>query len=99
MRKHDLMYKLYGMDGGHLCKECCNFLFIQPTQRRHSKCEVYGVSCCESTDWNGKKTACGRFNIPLAEGEWTVVEERKHRSRKQPELQCEGQISIFEENG
>ena len=98
IRKHELMYQLFGRDTNHKCRECCNFIFIQPTDRRHSKCEVYGVTCSEATDWNGRKTACGQYNIPYNENDEPVLEiVKRGRGRQKAEpIQCKGQITLFE---
>lgn len=94
--KHDLMYELYGTDTAHICKDCCNFCHcIARSGRRWSKCAVYGVSWCNSTDWNGKKAACGRFDIPLKGNERTVIELKRHSKKEKEQIQCEGQISLI----
>ncbi len=96
-RKHEVMYSLFGRDNKHKCKECSNFIFIRPTDRRHSKCQVYGVTHSEATDWNGRKPACGMFNQNYDDvSQITVIDRLRHMPRITVQPQCEKQISLFD---
>lgn len=94
MRKHEAMYQVYGKDNIHICKECCNFRMHEMRSKRVSKCDAYGVTCSEATDWNGRKTACGLFNTPFDDNQYPLIKVLKHSS-KPNEMQCEGQLSII----
>ena len=92
-RKHEAMYERYGKHEGCSCKECLNYIFIKPTDRRHSKCAAYGITHSEATDWNGRKAACGLFNKNV-EDMTPLIEQLKHGKRVIVDEQCEGQISM-----
>lgn len=59
------MHKMFGTAEGK-CKECFHYC----TGRYHSvnlrKCEVYGLTHSEASDWVGKWQACGLFNQETA---------------------------------
>lgn len=91
LRKIELMYQQFGKCEGHVCKECSNLKY-NFYDKKYYKCSVYGNSNAESTDWRVRDTACGMFNK-----EW------KHdgivklvRPEKEPEVQLDGQINLFE---
>lgn len=88
-RKHDKMYAMFGVNAEHKCRECCNFIFIRPTERRHSKCAVYGITHSAASDWNGRKEACGMYNR-----EWTGRAIIELPGREKPESRCDGQIEM-----
>lgn len=61
VRKIDLMHRLFGMCEGQRCVDCNHFSrhFYGKT---YFKCEIYGESASEATDWRMKYPACGLFN-------------------------------------
>ena len=93
MRKHSLMYNIFGVDENHKCQECCNFTKHCPSDRSFSKCEVYGISRSEAMDWNGRKAACGHFNKPYDKATENNIVHCVKPSRN-TNYQCEGQISL-----
>lgn len=96
MKKDEIMRSMYGTTPGLVCKQCVHCVRHE-FSRSYYKCEAYGESRSESTDWRCKATACGLFNKPLPEDWVTVLERRKHAPRpKEPEEQLPGQISIFD---
>lgn len=89
-----LMHELFGTTEEQKCKDCSN-LVRHRQSRVWYKCSVYGETASEASDWRLKYDACGYFN---KEYDWIpVIEYKKHMSRKQEEVQIDGQLSLFEE--
>lgn len=88
------MYRLFGKDESHKCKECSN-LFKKTYSRSYYKCDVYGSSSSVATDWRCGWTACGMFNR-----EWDgykIKDYKKHEPRGNPdEEQLHGQMTIYD---
>lgn len=61
MRKIDLMYAKFGKGQG-TCKECSNYISGLYKDRSYRKCEVYGVTRSEASDWKASYQACGMKN-------------------------------------
>ena len=91
MRKIERMYHYFGHCEG-LCKDCTN---LKGGVNEYRKCQIYGVSASEATDWVMKWGACGMKNKDST-GITPIV---KLGNRKRAEEQCEGQISLFTEGG
>lgn len=62
-RKIDLMHQMFGKTE-QVCKSCDHFLLERYRDRVYRKCEVYGVTNSEASDWNASYQACGLFNKP-----------------------------------
>lgn len=62
IRKIDLMHREFGFSPGNKCKTCDHFLHGQHRSRSLSKCEVYGLTHSEASDWSGRYDACGMYN-------------------------------------
>ena len=98
IRKTDAMHLLFGTDTMHTCADCdhlCSKLY----DRRYYKCEVYGDSNSEATDWAKRWTACGLINnmekATAFTDEWgTVMHYLKTHRKKEPEPQIDGQICL-----
>lgn len=93
--KNEYMYMLFGKSEqpDAKCRDCAH-LIANMKNRKHFKCECYGDTACESTDWRLKYDACGLFNkaytgIP-------VIELKKHSKKPFLEQQIDGQITIGE---
>ena len=93
MTKLDAMYAYFGKEHVHRCKDCQNLLTGEYRGRRYSKCLRYGVSHSQATDWAQGWKACGAFNRPLNEGEYTVM--RRMERKKSSEEEIQGQVSLF----
>lgn len=94
LRKIALMYKFFGKRYGHTCGECRNLVKGRYHDRILTKCEVYGLTHSEASDWAGRWQACGMFNLtwdkqPVIR---EVVPERKQKEADNTPL--EGQISL-----
>ena len=93
-KKNDLMRQQFGACEGHVCKECSNFTTGRYMGMILRKCQVYGLTHSQASDWAGRWPACGMFNK-----EYTgrpIIEMRCGGGRKPPE-QLENQITLFQE--
>jgi hypothetical protein len=94
LRKIEAMYARYGRAPG-LCKECSH-LIRKLYQHRYVKCELYGNSNSEATDWAQKYQACGMKDKPLPEKFTPIVRFVAIEARqKQSEPELAGQIDLF----
>lgn len=59
VRKIDLMHQMFGTADGK-CGDCCHF--VQGKYWTFRKCEVYGVTRSEASDWAKRWKACGLKN-------------------------------------
>lgn len=91
IRKNELMYKLFGKAKGK-CKNCNYYTVYKYHNKSYRKCEVYGVTCSEATDWKGSADACGLFPNKETKVRDVVKTVRPQKS----EEQVEGQTSIFD---
>ena len=95
MKKIDLMYAIFGVDPQcRKCRDCLCLVQISPNSRAYYKCNVYGESSSEATDWAGKWMACGRFGKPLEQGERAVLWVTKGNKDNSREGQLPGQIRM-----
>ena len=95
MRKAELMRSLFGQYDAK-CKDC---IHLKGGVNEYRKCKLYGNSASEATDWALSWRACGMFNKPVKDG-FVPIFQRKKRgfySVYEEPVQCEGQISLFEE--
>lgn len=93
----DRMHKHFGRNPARKCRDCCNFVRGRYPDRILQKCERYGLSHSETSDWAQRWDSCGRFNVPLEENErplkdWAVRE-------KPDDSPLDGQIGLFESEG
>ena len=94
-RKINAMHKLFGTCGIFRCATCKHLIGGKYHDRQYYKCELYGLSHGESTDWRLKYQACGMFNMPIDMDKWVpVLEQIKHAPRG-PEPPLEGQIRMI----
>lgn len=68
LKKHELMYRLFGKTEGHACRECRHLIRAERGARVVHKCRVYGVTTSEASDMASHKLACGQFNKPWGKG-------------------------------
>lgn len=93
IRKIDLMHREFGFSPGNKCKTCDN-LIVQQANRRYYKCEVYGATDSEASDWRLSYDACGKYN---KEYDGRPIIEMV-RSWPVPEEPLPGQQSLFKED-
>lgn len=72
------MHSRFGKYDGEMCKECQHYIRFLYHDRYLLKCEVYGLSHSEATDWRASNTACGLFN---QETEYRDVYKDRARGR------------------
>ena len=92
IKKINRMHKLFGTAEGK-CKNCSHYHYWRANEvcaRPLRKCDVYGVTNSESSDWKASYDACGLFPDKPYNG----TEVIKIRI-KEPEQQIDGQISMF----
>lgn len=85
-RKIDRMHELFGTLPGQKCRDCYH---LKGGVNEYRKCEVYGRSASEATDWALKYDACGLFNKPY-DGDVPIV--RLQRGDPKEEVQIDGQM-------
>ena len=92
-RKAAVMRALFGGNGDK-CKYCRHLISHKPGDRRYYKCELYGLSCGEATDWKISERACGMMNQDVDLDTWQpIIDRLKHMPReKTPEEVPEEQI-------
>lgn len=93
-RKIELMHQMFGKIEGKQCLDCSH-LCSYTQSRKWYKCEVYGLSSSEASDWRLKYPACGLFNKETKYRE--VINLRKcAKSSDEPDEPLEGQINFFD---
>lgn len=94
IRKLELMHRQFGVCEGKTCGTCTNFVQGRYRSMNLKKCQVYGLTHSEASDWAKRWQACGCYNK-----EWTgedIIQLVKHAPRpKGPIAECEGQESMF----
>lgn len=95
VRKISLMYKMFGKSE-HYCRDCFHFgRILVGDKRKVRKCEVYGVTASEASDWKASYQSCGLFNKEYDGRNIIdfVTPERKREIVNEP---LEGQIELLE---
>lgn len=93
LRKIDLMHKLFGTIPDRKCKECDHLCSFE-ANRKWFKCENYGKTSSEATDWRLKWSACGLIEIPKCIEVPVVKMVRFYNNSTISDSQIEGQITI-----
>jgi hypothetical protein len=88
------MHKHFGSDIAHKCGDCCNFVRGRYHDRILQKCERYGLSHSEATDWAQRWEACGMFDKPLGDNERPVIEYIRGRCAADSPPVLDGQIGF-----
>lgn len=98
-RRIAAMHKRFGTNYGLYCKDCCHLIGGMWHDRRYYKCEIYGMSHSEASDWRRSWMACGMYNVPQDMGRWVpLMKQINHGPKIEPPL--EGQMRLEEfENG
>lgn len=86
------MHKQFGREHVHACGTCCNFVRGEYHDKMLQKCERYGLSHSDATDWAKSWGACGMYNVPIAKGERPLKDYVD--KRRVPEV-AEGQVSML----
>lgn len=96
IRKIDLMHQQFGVFDGHACRECSNLVKGRYHDRILTKCQVYGLTHSEASDWAGRWLACGMFNREYTGCPVIELVQRDRREPKPPEGPLDGQMSMME---
>lgn len=97
LRKIEKMYILFGKADGK-CKDCEHYKHWGKNQVCASalrKCEVYGITRSEASDWKAGYDACGLFPNKENPYDRDIIELRICNNRDSEE-QIEGQINMFD---
>jgi hypothetical protein len=99
-RKIEAMHRIFGAFVGKTCKDCPHLVRQDYRGFRGYKCEVYGESHSEATDWRRKWTACGAIEQMAEEGAMPIYKriqyERNLPKTGESTPQSDGQISIYD---
>lgn len=90
-RKINRMHALFGVEVGHTCGECCNFVSGQYRSKILRKCMVYGLTHSEASDWAKSWTACKMFGHEYSGRPVIELRTEKH----EPEGPLENQLDLF----
>ena len=90
-RKIDLMYEMFGENDTYYCSECIHFRRIYYRNKTYRKCEVYGLTHSEATDWKASNLACGLAPDKTYMGKDIVEMITRNRETNEPII---GQMSI-----
>ena len=94
--KIDLMHLIFGKgNDGEICKTCCHLQNYGYRNRSYYKCECYGITASEASDWRLKYQACNLHNKPYPFDK-TVMEFKRHEGHNKEEVQVKGQMSLWE---
>lgn len=94
-RKIAAMHKRFGTCGVLRCKDCEHLIGGKYRDRQYYKCELYGLSHSEATDWRLANQACGMYNVPQDMDRWVpLLEQIKHGNRNEPPIK--GQVTLNE---
>ena len=78
-RKIQAMHKRFGTCGVLQCRDCSHLISGEYHDKRYHKCELYGLSHSEATDWRLSYQACGMYNVPQDMAWFTpLFEQIKH---------------------
>lgn len=92
-RKIQAMHKRFGTCGVFRCATCPHLITVRHHDRIYHKCELYGLSHGEATDWRLHNQACGMYGIAQDMSHWTpVIEQLKYSPRLEPPI--DGQMSM-----
>ena len=93
MKPIEIMHQEFGIHSPpEKCKTCSNLHHIIHRDKSYYKCQVYGESQSQATDFRLKWTACGAYNqiykgIPIKDA-------MKHSEKRQDDIQVEGQMEL-----
>ena len=94
-RKLEVMHRHFGIATG-ICSNCPHFRRYT-FDKTYFKCEAYGLSHSEATDWRAKWQACGLINEELPD-RWIPMIDKLEWT-KEYTGPIDGQISLFDAEG
>lgn len=90
-RKIDAMHRRFGVCILHKCKDCDHLISGRYHDHIYHKCELYGLTHSEATDWRLSYQACGMYNMPVDMDRVTPMIYQIRRSPK-PDIPINGQV-------
>ena len=91
--KIEKMHYLFGKSDGK-CKNCEHYSTFKYHDKSYRKCEVYGITQSEASDWKAGYGACGLF--PNKENPYgRNIIELRIGAEKKTEEQIDGQMTLF----
>ena len=84
--------QLFGKTEG-LCRDCEHYIRYRYHDDFVRKCEVYGDTRSEASDWAGKWQACGLY--PDKEYNGRNVIELVRGGKPKEQMQIDGQMDLF----
>ena len=95
-RKIAAMHLRFGVLPEKRCEDCDHLIKGYYHTKYLRKCEVYGATHSEASDWRKKYIACGLYNQPWEYGE--IIHSLKGTPKADAvEIPLEGQMDLFEE--
>ena len=85
-RKIFAMHKRFGTCGAFRCKDCDHLIGGKYHDRQLYKCELYGLTHSEATDWRLSYQACGMYNMEVDERTFVPVFQQVLHERR-PKIQ------------
>ena len=73
---NDAMRRHFGTTDAN-CKDCKHLISARWHDKMYHKCELYGLSHSEATDWRVSEKACGLFDKPVDLDTWMPVMDRE----------------------
>lgn len=96
-RRIAAMHKRFGTNTALYCKGCSHLISDMWHDRHYYKCEIYGMSHSEASDWRRSWMACGMYNVPQDMGRWVpLMEQIKHSPKIEPPLEGQMRVEEFE---
>ena len=92
LRKIDRMHALFGLQDGHICGECSNFVIGKYRGMMLRKCKVYGMAHSTASDWVKRYPACGMFNHNYTGDD--VIRLSKQFKKQDYEHPIDGQLEL-----
>lgn len=78
-RKIHAMHKRFGTCGVFRCRDCPHLISGRYHDRKYHKCELYGLTHSEATDWLVSYQACGMYGIEQDMSHWVpIIKQLKH---------------------
>ena len=96
-RKIFAMHKRFGTCGLFRCKDCNHLIGGKYHDRQYYKCELYGMTHSEATDWRVSYQACGMYGVEQDMDRWvSILDQILHSPKKTSEPPIEGQMDFNE---
>lgn len=93
-RKIFAMHERFGTCGAFRCKDCNHLVGGKYHNRQLYKCELYGLTHSEATDWRLSYQACGMFGIEQDMSRWMPMIEQLKHAPKPPAPPIDGQVEM-----